>query len=175
MGDCLTGAACHCEQTVAALPIEGVAFQPLQVMETPAGAVLHGLRGDYPLAPDFRAGWGELYFSEVLRGHVKGWKKHQRQQQLFMVPAGMLRLVLYDDRPASSSRGKILEVMLGRPGNYGLLKIPPLIWHAFAAASEAGALLCNCADMPHDPQEVITLPLDTPDIPYRWSCQQGWH
>ncbi len=161
------------EQEKISLPIAGAYLQPLQTMETPGGPVLHMLRSDYPLMPDFKKGFGEIYFSEVWPGHVKGWKCHRRQTQLFAVPAGVLRIVLYDERDGSPSRGAICELLLGRPDNYSLLLIPPLIWHAFAAAGESSALICNCADLPHDPKEAEKLPLTSERIPYHWELSPG--
>lgn len=65
-----------------------------------------------------------MYFSEVEPGCVKAWKCHTRQTQRFAVPVGQLKIVLYDDRPESPTRGRIMEVLLGRPDNYALLQIP---------------------------------------------------
>ena len=63
-----------------------------------------------------------MYFSEVEPGCVKAWKCHTRQTQRFAVPVGQLKIVLYDDRPESPTRGRIMEVLLGRPDNYALLQ-----------------------------------------------------
>lgn len=75
-----------------------------------------------------------MYFSEVEPGCVKAWKCHTRQTQRFAVPVGQLKIVLYDDRPESPTRGRIMEVLLGRPDNYALLQIPPRVWYGFTAA-----------------------------------------
>lgn len=143
-------------------------FQPLTVISTPGGPVLHMLRPHSPLLPDFSGGFGEIYFSEVLPGAVKAWKRHRRQTQLFAVPRGLLNIVLYDDRPASPTRGALCELALGRPEHYGLLRIPPGVWYGFTALGEEAALICNCADIPHDPTEGERRPPDDPGIPYGW-------
>lgn len=148
--------------------IEGALWQPLRVIPTPGGPVLHMLRAGSPLLPDFAQGFGEIYFSEVLPRAVKAWKRHRRQSQLFAVPWGLLQIVLYDDRPASPTRGVLVERRLGRPDDYGLLRIPPLVWYGFTAMGESPALICNCADMPHDPMEGERLAPDDPAIPYTW-------
>ena len=148
--------------------IAGALFQPLKMIPTPGGPVLHMLRPDSPLLPDFAAGFGEIYFSEVLPGAVKAWKRHSRQTQLFAVPHGLLRIVLYDDRPGSSTQGVLCELALGRPEHYGLLRIPTGVWYGFAAMGGEAALICNCADSPHDPTEGERRPVDDPAIPYSW-------
>ncbi len=156
------------EAEVMTTGIEGALYQPLRVIPTPGGPVLHMLRAGSPLLPDFAGGFGEIYFSEVFPGAVKAWKRHTRQTQLFAVPMGLLRIVLYDDRPASPTRGALVERRLGRPDEYGLLRIPPLVWYGFTAEGSAPALICNCADMPHDPAEGERLAPDDPAIPYAW-------
>jgi dTDP-4-dehydrorhamnose 3,5-epimerase len=149
--------------------IDGALLLPLRIIPAAGGDVLHMLRGDSPLMPNFSAGFGEIYFSETRRGAVKAWKRHRLQTQHFAVPCGRLKLVLYDDRPASPTHGNLREIILGRPDNYGLLRIPAGIWYGFTALGENTALLCNCADIPHDPAEGEKLPADTPVIPYDWT------
>ncbi|MDR0816562.1 MAG: dTDP-4-dehydrorhamnose 3,5-epimerase family protein [Desulfovibrio sp.] len=157
------------EPAPEALGIEGAFFLPLRVIAANGGQVLHFLKPDSPLLPDFTNGFGEIYFSEALPGAVKAWKRHRRQTQLFAVPCGRLTIALYDARPASPSCGLLRELILGRPDHYGLLRIPRGIWYGFAALGQTPALVCNCADMPHAPDEGERRPPDDPAIPYRWS------
>jgi dTDP-4-dehydrorhamnose 3,5-epimerase len=145
--------------------IEGVALQDLAVIPADGGSVLRMLRPDWPLF----AGFGELYFSEVLPGAVKAWKQHSRQTQHLAVPIGRLKLAIYDPRPGSASLGQIREYILGRPDSYRLLRIPPGLWYGFTAIGSETALICNCADLPHDPKESSRKPWDSPDIPYRFA------
>lgn len=84
------------------------------------------------------------------------------------MPHGLLKLVLYDARPGSPTSGVLRELRLGRPDHYGLLRIPTGVWYGFTAATDEPALICNCADLPHDPEEGEHLPADTKDIPYSW-------
>ena len=149
--------------------IAGALLHPLKVIPTEGGPVMHMLRPGSPLLPDFSKGFGEIYFSEVLPGHVKAWKRHTRQTQHFAVPSGLLKIVMYDDRPGSETRGVLCELALGRPEHYGLLRIPVNVWYGFTAMGDAPALICNCADIPHDPTEGQRLPLNDPSIPYQWS------
>ena len=157
------------EMTAQDVGIAGAQLHPLKVIPTEGGPVLHMLRPGSPLLPDFSKGFGEIYFSEVLPGHVKAWKRHTRQTQHFAVPSGLLKIVMYDDRPDSETRGVLCELALGRPEHYGLLRIPVNVWYGFTAMGDAPALICNCADIPHDPTEGQRLPADDPSIPYTWS------
>lgn len=89
--------------------INDVELLDLAVIPTDGGPVMHMMRPASPLFGEI----GEVYFSEVEPGCVKAWKCHTRQTQRFAVPVGRLKIVLYDDRPESPTRGRIMEVLLG--------------------------------------------------------------
>ena len=42
-----------------------------------------------------------------------------------------IRLVIYDNRPESSTHGNIAEYQIGRYNNYYLIHIPPMLWYGF--------------------------------------------
>ena len=144
--------------------IEGMTLNALRQIGDERGAVLHMLRCD---APDF-TGFGECYFSEVMPGSVKAWKRHRVQTQNLAVPVGRIRVVIYDDREGTTTRGQMQILELGRPDAYLRLRIPPGLWYGFSCVSEAPALLANCTDLPHDAKESEQRPTDDPGIPYRW-------
>jgi dTDP-4-dehydrorhamnose 3,5-epimerase len=144
--------------------IEGVIIVPLKQIEDDRGAVLHMLRADSPVFDRF----GEVYFSEVNYQAVKAWKRHQRMTQNFAVPTGTIKLVIYDDRDDSPTRGNIERLIIGRPDNYVLVRIPPGLWYGFQGLDEQPSLIANCADMPHDPEESEQKPMDDPSIPFAW-------
>ena len=143
--------------------IEGVVVQKLKQIPDERGRILHMLRVDNPQFNKF----GEIYFSEVLPSMVKAWKNHKRMTQFFAVPVGLIKLVIYDDRENSISKGKLQILEIGRI-NYQLVKIPPKLWYGFKCISDHAALLANCADLSHDPNEVETLDPYDSDTPYQW-------
>lgn len=145
--------------------IEGVRTLALTEIETEGGSVLHMMRKDSPLFSRF----GEVYFSLVHPGAVKAWKLHRLQTQNLAAPQGLVEVILYDDREGSPTKGVLERVLLGRPGQYRLLHIPPGIWYGFACRSDHTAVLANCADLPHSPAEVERLPADSSSIPYSWT------
>lgn len=149
--------------------IEGVSLTELRQIVDERGAVLHMLRSD---APEFTR-FGECYFSEVRPGAIKAWKRHRAQTQNLAVPVGRIRVVIFDDRLRSASRGQVQILELGRPEAYLRLRIPPGLWYGFSCISVTPALLANCADLAHDPRESELLPLDDPGIPYRWGAQES--
>lgn len=145
--------------------IEGIILTELRQIGDERGTVLHMLRSD---APEFTR-FGECYFSEVLPGAIKAWKRHRIQTQNLVVPVGRIRIVIYDDREESPTRGKLQELELGRPDAYLRLQIPPGLWYGFACISEGPALLANCTDFPHDPAESELHPINYLLIPYKWT------
>ncbi len=144
--------------------IEGVISVPLKVIEDDRGAVLHMLRAD---SQHFN-GFGEVYFSQVNPGAVKGWKRHRLMTQRFAVPMGRIKIVIHDDREGSPTRGRTEEHILGRPDAYRLLIIPPMLWYGFQGLGKAPSVMTNCSDIPHDPGESDQMSLETETIPYAW-------
>jgi dTDP-4-dehydrorhamnose 3,5-epimerase len=118
------------------------------------------------------ARFGEIYFSLVYPGAIKGWHLHRRMTLNYAVPHGMIKLVCYDDRPASPTRGNILELFVGK-WNYVLVTIPPLVWNGFKGIGTDAALVANCATEPHDPEEIERKDPFSPDIPYDWALRHG--
>jgi dTDP-4-dehydrorhamnose 3,5-epimerase len=146
------------------IQIEGVTITQLQEIKDDRGAVLHMLRSD---SEDFTH-FGECYFSEILPGVIKAWKKHKEQTQNLAVPVGRIQLVIYDNRENSLTRGNTIILELGRPDDYHRVKIPPGLWYGFKCISSFSALIANCADSPHRRNESEILDLHDKSIPYFW-------
>ncbi len=148
--------------------IDGVRVVPLRQIPDERGTVMHMLRADDPHFQDF----GEIYFSTVYRGVVKGWHLHQRMTINYAVPVGAVKLVLFDDRDGSPTRNQLQELFVGE-GNYALVTVPPLVWNGFKGIGAPYSLVANCATIPHDPSEIVRLDPFSPKIPYDWSLRHG--
>ena len=129
--------------------IDGVVVTRPGLIENQQVTLLHMLRCDEAGFSRF----GEVYFSEVMPGVLKAWKRHKCQTQNFVVPAGNIRVAIYDSREQSPTRGLIEHFDLGRPGGYFRLTIPPMLHYGFQCLGDVPALLANCTDIPHDPAE----------------------
>jgi dTDP-4-dehydrorhamnose 3,5-epimerase len=144
--------------------IEGVEVVPLRRIPDERGTIMHMLRRDDPHFVEF----GEIYFTTVYKDVVKGWHQHRDMTLNYACVNGRIKLVLYDDREGSSTRGALLELFLG-PDDYSLVVIPPGIWNGMKGMSEPPALVANCATHPHDPSRTSRLdPFDN-HIPYDWA------
>lgn len=144
--------------------IDGVIVRPLTIIADDRGAVLHMLRADDPQFVRF----GEIYFSVVNPAAVKAWRRHREMVLHYAVPRGHVRVVVFDDRPASRTRGAVMEIETGE-FQYKLITIPAGTWNGFMGLGDQPSLVANCASVPHDPAEVERRPHDDPSIPYVWS------
>ena len=142
--------------------LDGVVITPLKVIEDDRGKVMHFLRSDWDVFKDF----GEVYFSTVKFGKVKGWRKHTVMIQNLVCVSGELKLALYDDRDNSQTAGQTAEIVFGDK-NYILVTIPPGIWSS-SKSLVGESILANCSSIRHDPAESVVLPVGTELIPYNW-------
>ena len=148
--------------------INGVQVIPLRQISDERGKIMHMLRAD---AAHFSA-FGEIYFSAVHPGAIKGWHIHKTMTLNYAVPHGKVKLVLFDDRANSSTKGQINELFLG-PDNYNLVVIPPLVWNGVKGVGVETALIANCASIPHDPNEIERISPFSDRIPYVWDIKHG--
>ena len=146
--------------------IDGVIIIPLKQIADERGKVLHMMRDD----SEGFAGFGEIYFSCVYPGAIKGWHIHKKMTLNYAVPQGNIKFVLYDDRQGSSTKGRVQEIFLG-PDNYYRVTVPPMIWNGFKGIGSETAIVANCASIAHDPDEIDRRdPFDS-YIPYDWSIR----
>jgi len=148
--------------------IDGVIVTPLRQISDERGKVMHMLRADSPVFRQF----GEIYFSCIYPGAIKAWHIHRGMTLNYAVPCGKIKFVLYDDRPASSTRGQVQELFLS-PDNYILVTVPPMVWNGFKGLGNDMAIVANCASIPHDPGEISRRDPFDPSIPYDWALKHG--
>ena len=151
----------------AASSIDGVTVVPLTRIPDERGTIYHMLKRTDPHFVEF----GEIYFSSIYRGIIKGWHRHRLMVLNYACLRGRIKLVLYDDRPDSRSKGHFHEQFLG-PDDYSLVVIPPGIWTGFKGMAEE-SLVANCASLPHDPSNTERLDPFSDRIPYDWSVRNS--
>jgi dTDP-4-dehydrorhamnose 3,5-epimerase len=146
--------------------IEGVQVVPLRRIPDERGTVLHMIKRTDPHFKEF----GEIYFSTVYPGVVKGWHRHREMTLNYACVSGRVKLVLYDEREGSPTHGNLLEVFLGED-NYALVVIPSEVWNGFKGMSAPHAIVANCCTRPHDPARSTRLDPFTNHIPYEWGVK----
>jgi dTDP-4-dehydrorhamnose 3,5-epimerase len=154
---------------VSGRAIEGVLVHPLRQMPDERGRVMHMLKASDP----HFLGFGEIYFSVVYPGVVKGWHLHTRMVLNYAVPHGRIKMVLYDAREGSPTLGCLQEIFLGT-GHYCLVQVPAGVWNGFKGIGIEPALVANCSTIEHDPDEIRRMdPHDNDLIAYDWSLRHG--
>ena len=146
--------------------IDGVEIVPLKIIPDERGRVMHMLKATDKHFEKF----GEIYFSVVYPNVIKGWHLHKKMTINYAVPYGKIKLVLYDDRKDSKTKGELMEIFIGED-NYCLVKVPPMIWNGFKGVGLTHSIVANCATIPHDPDEIIRKDPFTKDIPYNWDLK----
>lgn len=144
--------------------INGVILTKLKQFKDERGAVFHVIKNDSESFYSF----GEAYFSKINEEVIKGWKFHKEMKQNFCVPHGRLKLVLFDNRVNSKTRGDINEIILDNEENYIRVTVPENIWYSFKCISSEYCLLLNIANIKHDKEESMQMDLNNDIIPYEW-------
>jgi dTDP-4-dehydrorhamnose 3,5-epimerase len=147
------------------LPV-GFELKPLRRIPDERGTVFHMLRAT---DPHFRA-FGEIYFTTIYQGVIKGWHRHREMTLNYACMHGRIKLVVYDDREGSETRGALAEVYLG-PDAYALAIIPPGLWNGFKGMADPYSIVANCCTHPHDPKRSSRMDPFSPTIPYDWAVR----
>lgn len=144
--------------------IEGVVIRPLKKIPDERGTIMHGVRRD-----DIPNDFGEVYFSKIYQGAIKGWHVHKTLILNYICIYGMIKLVLYDMRENSPTKGHLQEIFMGED-NYCLVHIPAGIANGSKGLWAPYSIVCNVASEPHDPK-VKYLRIDpySRKIDYDWS------
>ena len=114
------------------------------------------------------------YQSRLFVGALGAWSCHKRTTDRLFVNQGQLKIVLYDDREGSRTKGEIMQLIAGdaRPC---LIVLPPGIWHGLQNVGNSDVLIINFPTHAYDYEDPdhYRLPFDTAEIPYRWHLGQG--
>lgn len=152
--------------------INGVELKQLKKNVDERGFLCELLRKDWSIFKEFAM----AYFSVTYPGVVRAWHRHSRTKQIdhLCIIQGMAKVVIYDQRKDSPTKGRINEFFLG-DDNLILLKIPGECWHGFKAIGTKPVILLNFPSQLYNyenPDEE-RLPPDTKEIPYDWKLAPG--
>ncbi|MBI4340982.1 MAG: dTDP-4-dehydrorhamnose 3,5-epimerase family protein [Candidatus Omnitrophica bacterium] len=150
--------------------IQGIRTKPLHVIADERGRLFEILRRDEPLFRRF----GQVYCTTVHYGVVKGWHYHKRQTDYFVCVSGMIKLVAYDGRKGSRTRGQVNEFFIG-VHHPMLVTIPPQVLHGFKGISQPEAVVINVPDHPyrHGKPDEYRVDPHSNEIPYDWHRVDG--
>lgn len=150
--------------------IDGVRVKKLLVIPDERGRLMEIFRNDDELFQRF----GQVYMTTTYPTVVKAWHYHKIQTDNVTVVKGMLKLVLYDARDGSPTKGEINEFFIGEH-NPLLVQIPNGVYHGWMCISETEAIAVNIPTEAYNrenPDEYRLHPHEN-DIPYEWARKDG--
>jgi len=146
--------------------VDGVRIREVRHVPKETGHLTEIYRADWQL--DDRA-VGQVFEVVVLPGRISAWHAHARTTDRLFVTDGSVRIVLYDGRDGSPTRGVVTELKFGalRPA---LVVVPPRVWHGVQNIGGAPARMLNVVDYAYDYAEPDhwRIPDDSPEVPYRF-------
>ena len=151
--------------------IEGVMTKQLRVIPDERGRLMEMLRSDDPFFRKF----GQAYISTTYPGVVKAWHYHKLQDDYFCCVAGMIKLVIFDNRPDSPTYREINELCIGEH-NPLLVVVPKLCYHGWKNIGERESLVVNLPTEVYNyaqPDEYRLDPHQNDVFPYDWTRKDG--
>ncbi len=150
--------------------IKDVSVKQLRLIPDERGRLMEILRCD---DEDFTK-FGQVYMTTTYPHVVKAWHYHKLQDDFIVCVKGMLKLVLYDDREDSPTKGEVNEFFLGdyRPI---IVKVPRMVYHGWKCISEEEAIVINIPTEPYNREQPDEYRLDPHknNIPYSWERKDG--
>tara|TARA_B100001029_G_scaffold177945_1_gene183573 strand:- start:91 stop:525 length:435 start_codon:yes stop_codon:yes gene_type:complete len=143
--------------------IHDVKITPLKILSDSRGSVMHMMRNDSKIFESF----GEIYFSTIFKDSIKAWHLHKESTLNYVCIKGAVKLVLFDERPESPTKGKYQEINLS-PKNYFLVTIPPNIWNGFKGLYEPESIIANCLSLPHNEKEMVRKNHSDQKFNFKW-------
>ena len=145
------------------MKIEGVVITELKIIRDERGQVMHMMRNDSDVFKSF----GEIYFSTIFENKIKAWHLHKEATLNSACISGEVKLVLYDDREESKSKGEYEDIILS-PKKYFLITIPPNIWNGFKGLAKGESIIANCLNLPHNEKEMVREDPFNQRFKYNW-------
>lgn len=149
--------------------INGVKIKELRANADERGYLQEILRADDEIFEEF----GQVYVSLNYPGVVRAWHYHKKQADFITVIKGMAKIVLYDSRDDSPTKGEVNEFFAGE-NNRILVRVPAFVMHGYKTIGTEPALILNmptrCYDR-NNPDEYRVPPHDN-DIPYDWALKE---
>jgi len=144
--------------------LSGMIKTDLNIIEADSGSVYHALKNTDKGFKQF----GEIYFSSVKKDIIKAWKLHKEMTLNLIVPVGKIQFCFFDVREQSDTFNETFKIVLSQKP-YFRLTVPPGIWYGFQSVSDGLNLICNVANIIHDPFEILRKEIN--EIEMDWSLE----
>lgn len=151
-------------------PIEGVVFRPTRPVPHDDGHVTEVARASWDVLGRPVV---QVHITTTLPGRVRAWGLHQLGTDRLFVVSGLIRIVVFDGRNSSATRGR-LNVFTISEKNPGLLIVPSNLYHGWKNIGATEAAIINMPDRMYDyaAPDALDLPWDSEAarriVPYQW-------
>lgn len=115
----------------------------------------------------FKEGFGQLSHAVRNEGVLVAWHYHPTQVDWWYVARGKLKVVLYDLRENSPTKGEIQEFLMGEGEESIVLKIPAMVAHGLKVL-KGPAELFYITSKTYSKEEEGRIPEDDPKIGFDW-------
>lgn len=148
--------------------IQGVKTKQLKVIPDERGRLMEILRCDEEIFEKF----GQVYMTTNYPGVVKAWHYHKIQTDNVACLKGMIKMVLFDNREKSPTKGEVNEFFIGEH-NPMLVQIPQEVYHGWKCVSENESIVVSVPTEPYNYKEPdeYRIPYNDPSIPYDWAIK----
>lgn len=144
--------------------IDGLRIKEVRTVPKGNGALTELYRRDWQL-DDLAI--DQVFDVRLMPGGVSAWHAHEHTTDRLFVTAGLVRMVFYDARADSPTRGLVTELKFGehRPA---LVVVPPQVWHGLQNLGHTEAHIINIVDCAYhyEAPDHWRVPSDSADIPY---------
>jgi dTDP-4-dehydrorhamnose 3,5-epimerase len=146
--------------------IEGVVLREVRSMVTANSITTEVCRDDWGIVQGHVR---QTLFVQLRAQAISAWHQHRARWDYIMAVGGHLRVVLFDPREDSPTRGQV-DVFHLSPMRPQLLAVPPWIWHGVQNLEAGPSSFVNLfnAMYDYDDPDEWRLPRDSADIPYRF-------
>jgi len=148
--------------------IKDVKVKVLKANADERGFLMELLRADEEIFQKF----GQCYVALNYPGVVRAWHYHRIQTDFFVVVKGMTKVVLYDMREDSPTKGTVEEYFLGDNSRI-MLSIPPNVMHGYKTIGVEPSLLINFPTEPYNREspDEYRLEWNSKEVPYDWDIK----
>lgn len=147
--------------------IAGVSVKNVKHVPKENGFLVEFFRDEWKLDPGIVA---QVFQVTLFGGKISAWHAHELTTDRLFVSDGLMKVVLFDAREGSPTRGAFNEFRVGRPRPV-LIVVPPKVWHGVQNIGTADASIVNLTDRAYryeDPDH-WRLPPDAEEIPYSFA------
>jgi dTDP-4-dehydrorhamnose 3,5-epimerase len=152
------------------LPVEGVVFRPTRPVPHEDGFLTEVARASWDVLDSPVT---QVHVTTTFPDRIRAWGLHQVSIDRLFVVSGLVKIVVFDGRLDSPTRGHLTEIVVSER-NPGLLIVPPNLYHGWKNIGVTEAIIIN---MPtemynYEDPDALDMPWDSVAakdlIPYTW-------